>query len=1073
MRFRICYFKVLMLLVCCMSLNSLQALAQNKITVEGVVKSSDGEPLPGASVTVKDSKAGVVTNLNGQYSISVEKGKILIYQYLGYTTLAKGVTDQKAMNVTLEVERSSLNEIVVIGYGTQKKSSVTGAVSKLVNTNLDEIPTSRLDDALIGKIAGVTIQNVSSEAGSDPIIRVRGFASINADSGPLIVVDGYPVPDGMSFVNPQDVESVEVLKDAASAAIYGSRAANGVILITTKSGVSNKPKISFKTYYGVRDPYKVNDMMTFSEYVSGLYKDAALRAQDPSVPTIASRQNLATKEEKAGYIIENQISGLATDWQQVGLQNASIYNAQLGISGGNKDLRYYISGGYQKDEAAIRFSENTRGTFKAKINGNLTKKLKFNLNFNPTYVGNSKPPNNFTDYYRFFSFLPTVHNEFTAAFVHQNPQWASVNPGDYAQARHFSGLNYSGLMPDGSIYTSPGAIVPWTTNNNTPISIADRQSVFQSSYRVISSGDLSYEIIPKLILKTSIGGYYNNQDRSDLTLSNAKQDGAVNESDITNRDFKDVLWENTLNYDFKKNNHNFTALVGFTTQQTWLKTSRVVGRDFAADQLDTQPAQIDLAATKTYKDQIGLISYLGRLTYDYKSKYLLSTSFRTDGSSYFNTGRKFGYFPSVSAGWAISNEDFLRDIRSISNLKLRASYGATGNNKIASFSFQNLLYPANYAFGGGNGNVNLGLSPNSDILANPAITWERTYASNFGLDLGLLNNRINLTVEYYNSKTDKLLFNQSTMSFSGSNKFVNNAGKVKNNGIEFEFSSNNIKTRAFDWTTAFNIAANKNKLLDLGGENSQYNYGERNEVYAAILGQPAIQYFGYKTDGVWTSQAMIDEAVATGQTSNISKYYTPGGLKIVDRNNDNKINEDDRTVIGSPFPDFIWGVTNNLKYKSFDLSVSIQGSQGGKLINGDAYYTETKKFNRNFNNENRWVSEMFPGDGKTPYYTNGADMMLTDYVVEDASYASLRNVIVGYTFPSKTVKKAGLSGLRLYASADNLLYLMGKDYRAINPEARTTSTTETNPYYSPLVDGYQRGAFPILRTFTFGIDLNF
>lgn len=1054
--------------LCCITDST---LAQTKVKVQGVIKSETGETLPGVSVMVKDTKTGVVSDLNGRYSISVEKGKILLFNFLGYKPYAVGISQAKTLDVVLEEQKSKLDEVVVIGYGTQKKSSVTGAVSKLVNTNLDEVPTSRLDNALIGKISGVTIQNVTSEAGADPVIRVRGFSSINTDSGPLIVVDGYPVPDGMSFVNPQDVESVEVLKDAASAAIYGSRAANGVILITTKSGASSTPKISFKTYYGARDPYKLNDIMTFSEYMEGLYRDAALREQDPSVP--ANKKNLATTSEKASYIIENQITGEATNWQEVGLQNAYIYNAQLGISGGSKDLRYYISGGYQKDQAAIKYSENTKGTFKAKINGNLTKKLKFNLNFNPTYVNTDRPTVNFTDYFRFYSFIPTVHNAFTAAFVHQNPQWADVNVGDFAQARHFANLNYSGLMPDGSVYTSSGTIVPWSTQNNTPTSIASRTSRAQTSYRLLSSGDLSYEILPKLVFKTSIGAYYNNQEDRDLTLSNAKQDGAVNESDIRNRDYKDVLWENTLNYTLKKGNHNFTGLLGYTTQQTWIKTSRVVGRDFAADQLDTQPAQIDLAETNTYKDRVGLISYLGRLTYDYKNTYLLSTSFRTDGSSYFNTGRKFGYFPSVSAGWVISNEKFLQHVRAISNLKLRSSYGATGNNKIASFSYQNLLYPANYGFGGGNGSVVLGLSPNGEILANPAITWERTYAYNLGLDLGLLNNRLNLTVEYYNSKTDKLLFNQSAMSFSGSNKFVNNAGKIKNSGVEFEFSSNNIKTKDFEWNTALNISSNKNVLLDLGGEKTQYNYGERNEVYEAAVGHPAIQYYGYQTDGVWTSQAMIDEAEAAGQTSNISKYYTPGGLKIVDRNNDNIIDEKDRTAIGSPFPDFIWGVTNNFKYKGFDLSLSIQGSQGGELINGDAYYQETKKFNRNFNNENRWVSDMFPGDGKTPYYTNGVNMMLTDYVVEDASYASLRNVILGYTLPKKWAKKAGLTALRLYASAENLLYFMGKNYRAVNPEARTTSNTETNPYYSPLVDGYQRGAFPVLRTFTFGVDLNF
>lgn len=1047
-----------------------QAVAQTRVKVQGVVKSDDGELLPGVSVSVKDSKTGTITNLNGEYTITAEKGKILIFKFLGYKTVAQGVTDQKVMNVTMEVERSMIDEVVVIGYGTQRKSSVTGAVSKLVNTNLDEIPTSRLDNALIGKIAGVTIQNVTSEAGGDPVVRVRGFSSISANSSPLVVVDGYPVPDGLSFVNPQDVESVEVLKDAASAAIYGSRAANGVILITTKQGNSEKPKYSFKTYYGLHNAYELNPLYTFTEYTEKLYREAALRANDPSVA--ANRQNLIQPSERASYILENQIIGEATDWQQLALRNTSaIYNAQLGISGGVKDLKYYISGNFQKDEGVMNYSQNDRMNIRAKINGNLSKKVKFSVNVSPSYVGNTKPANNFTDYFRFPTFLLPYHNEFTAQFAHQNSQWADILPGDYAQARHFNGLSYAGTMPDGSFWTSDGPVDPFGTQNNTPLSIAARENINKKTYRLLGNTDLSYEPVKNLVFKTSVGGYYTDQIDNDFTMSDAKQDGAVNEAIIGNRKYKDFLWENTLNYSLKKGNHNFTGLLGYTMQQTWIDQSRIVGRDFPTEDFTTisQAAQIDQADTYTLKDQIGLLSYLGRLTYDYKGKYLFSSSFRIDGSSYFKKGNQYGSFPSVSGGWLISNEDFMQNQKLISNLKIRTSYGATGNNRINSFAYQDLLYPANYAFGGGTGTVNSGLSPNGALLANPNITWERTFESNTGLDVGFLNNRFNLTLEYYNSVTDRLLYNQAAMSFSGSNEFINNAGKVRNQGIEVEITSNNYKSKKVDWTTSITFSHNKNKLLELGGEPYQYNFGERNEVYAAIVGEPAIQFYGYKTAGVWTSQAQIDEAKASGITSPLSRYFQAGGLKYVDINGDKVINSDDRTQLGSPFPDFNWGISNSIKVGSFDLNVLIQGSQGGKLINGDANYNETKRYNKNFNTDNRWLSEMYPGDGKTPYYTNGENWLLSDYVIEDASYASIRTAILGYTLPSKFAKKAGVSSLRVYTSADNLLYFMGKSYRGINPEARTTSSA----YASPLVDGYQRGAFPLVRTFTFGVDINF
>lgn len=1045
-----------------------KTLAQTKVKIQGTVKTPDGEALSGASVKVKDGKQGTMTNEKGEFSISVETGKILLINYLGYQLYGHPVTKNETITVTLQELKNNLEDVVVIGYGTQKRSSVTGSVSKLKNTNLDEMPTSRLDNALIGKIAGVTIQNVSSEVGAAPTVRVRGFNSISADSQPLVVVDGYPVPDGLSFVNPQDVESIEVLKDAASGAIYGSRAANGVILITTKGGVSDKPRYTFKSYYGFKNPYSVNPILSVGEYTNLLFQEAALRQTDP---TVASSQiNLITPAERAAYVIENQIAGYPTDWQQEALQNGAISNIQFGISGGKKDIRYYLSANGQKDKAVLKFNENTRLNVKAKVDGELSKRVRFSFNINPSYIKTIRPASNFTDYFRFASFLPVYHDAFTSAFVHQNAQWANIAPGDFIQARHFNGLTYSGFMPDGSLWSSNGTVEPFSTSNNTPLSIAARENITQQTYRVLGGGDLSVTVAKNLIFKTSVGGYYSSQENTTFTKSGARKDGDVNQAVIYNKLYLDLLWENTLNYSLKAGNHNFTGLVGYTAQQTKTKESNIVGRNFPTEDFKTlnQAGQIDQALTNTLEYPKGLLSYLGRVNYDYKGKYLLSASFRADGSSNFGPGKKWGYFPAISGGWAISNENFMKSADWISSMKLRASYGVTGNNNIPAFSYVNLLYPSNYSFGSGTGTVGLGLSPNSNVLANPDISWERTFEFNTGLDVSFLKDRFALTLEYYNSITDQLLYQANTQSFSGSNEYFRNAGKLRNQGAEVELTMNNLKTKNFSWSTNLNVSATRNKLVALGGEPVQYKYGERNEIYANIVGDRAIQFFGYKTDGIWTSQAEIDAAKATGQTSTLSKYFAAGGLKYVDVNGDNKIDIDDRTVLGSPFPDFTWGVTNTFKYKGFDLSVLIQGVQGGSLINGDANYNESRKYNENFI-ANRWISAANPGDGKTPYYTNGENWLLTDYVLEDASYAALRNVILGYTFASKISKKLGVSGIRLYSSVDNLLYLMGSSYRGINPEARTTSSA----YASPLIAGYQRGAFPIARTYTFGLDVNF
>lgn len=1062
------YLREILLIVFSWALFLNPGFSQTRVKIQGLVKSPGGETLPGASVTVKDSKQGTVTNNKGEFSINAETGQLLLFNYLGYQAQAYAVKGATTITITLEESPNTMNELVVIGYGTQKKSSVTGAVSKLKNDNLDEIPTSRLDNALIGKIAGVTIQNVSSEVGADPIVRIRGFSSISANSQPLVVVDGYPVPDGLSFVNQQDVESIEVLKDAASGAIYGSRAANGVILITTKSGNSDKPRYSVKSYYGFKKPYALNPIISITDYTKMLFDEAALRENDPTVP--ANAKNLITGPERAAYIIENQISGVPTDWQQEALQEASIANIQLGISGGKKDLKYYISASGQKDQAILKYSDNERLNVKAKIDGALSKKVDFSINFNPSYIKTQRPAVNFTDYFRFGSFLPVYHNEFTAAYVRQNAQWTNILPGDFVQARHFNGLQYSGTMPDGSLWTSSGPVEPFATSNNTPLSIAARETRDQQTYRMLGSGDVSIKFLPNLIFKSSVGGYFSQQENNTFTKSSARKDGDVNEATVYTRNYLDVLFENTLNYNLSRGNHNFTGLLGFTTQQTMIKESNMVGRNFPTDEFETlnQAAQIDQALTRTLKDRIGLISYLGRFTYDYKSKYLLALSYRMDGSSYFAKGQKYGSFPAISAGWGIAKEDFMKNINWLSNMKLRASYGATGNNKIESFAFQNLLYPGNYAFGSGTGGVNLGLAPNADVLANPNITWERTFEFNTGLDLGFMKDRFGLTLEYYNSNTEKLLYKRSTQSFSGSFEYFDNSGRVKNQGVEIELTSNNIRNDKFQWTTALNFSANRNRLLELGGEPFQYNYGERNEIYGAMVGQPAIQFFGYKTSGVWTSQAQIDEAKAGGQTSTLAKYFAPGGLRFVDVNGDNKIDVNDRTTLGTPFPDFTWGINNSFKYKGFDLNILIQGVQGVQVINGDANYNESRRYNKNFN-ENRWISAANPGDSKTPYYTNGENWLLTDYVIEDGSYAAIRNVILGYSLPSKFTKKLGVKGLRIYSSADNVVYLMRSSYRGINPEARTTSSQ----YASPLIDGYQRGAFPISRTYTFGIDLNF
>jgi hypothetical protein len=384
------------------------------------------------------------------------------------------------------------------------------------------------------------------------------------------------------------------------------------------------------------------------------------------------------------------------------------------------------------------------------------------------------------------------------------------------------------------------------------------------------------------------------------------------------------------------------------------------------------------------------------------------------------------------------------------------------------FAFLDLLYSANYPLGSGTGASVVGLVPSRDILSNPDITWERTFQYNSGLDVALFRNAVVFSVDVYQSKTEKLLQKQSTLAFAGVPQFWNNIGSLQNRGIEFEITTNNLRKKNFKWTTSANISHNKNKILELGEEAFLLNQGERTELYLNKVGRPLVEFFGYKTDGVWLSQADITAAQAAGLKSSLSNVFVPGGIKLVDLNGDKKIDANDRTGIGSPYPKFNYGITNNFTYRAFDLSFLIQGSQGGQLVNGDPNYNETKRYNRNYN-ANRWLSPMFPGDGKTPYSTVGFNWMLTDYVVEDASYYALREVIVGYTLPKKIAKTIHLSSMRVYFSAQNLYFHNADNYRGINTEARFT----TGPYNTPLIDGYQRGGFPMPKTILFGLDINF
>ncbi|MBN3581559.1 TonB-dependent receptor [Algoriphagus aestuarii] len=1011
---------------------------ESATVITGQVIDNQGLEIPGVNVLIKGTSTATVTDLDGRFRISAKASDTILFSFIGYSTEEVLVGTQTELNIVLKENLSDLEEVVVVGYGTQKKSHLTGAVSKLENKNLGDLPILQADQALQGKIAGVQIQNTTSEAGVSPSIRIRGNSSIGANNEPLVVVDGFPTPDGLSFINPNDIESIEVLKDAASAAIYGSRGANGVIIVTTKSGVVDKPTFTFKMFTGVKNPYKVHDMLTSKEYAEMLWEEQSRGGAGPTI------------HEQAAWSVDN-----VTNWQEEGLRQGVVSSYQLGVSGGKKDITYLISGGYNDEKAMLINNDFERFNLRMKMDANLSKVLKVGVNINPSYTKRILPASNFTDYFRTPSFMPVKHTAETSALT-------GIPVGEWAHGRHFSNILYEFTTPQGDAVSTTSAR-PWSTSNNNPKFISDNDTRTDNQYRLLASTYLQINLGKNLFFKASQGAYITNRIQEEYRNEGTNRAGDPNRASQETNLRIDLLSENILSYNKQFGDHEISALGGFTAQKVTNSYSSLVGTNFPTDYVPTLNAAtvIDLVNTYTLKEETLLLSYLARASYAYKNKYLFSASARADGSSLFGADNKWGWFPSVSAGWVMSEEDFMRNSSVIDMLKVRGSYGVTGNNDIENYASVNRLYPENYVFGPGTGSLVPGLAQSGSTLANTSIAWERTFSTNLGLDIGFFENKFSLSAEYYQSTTDQLLLRQPTLAFTGFTEFWNNIGKIQNNGFEFELNLNNVNKEKFQWSTAINLSTVRNKLVEFSGEDRLLSYGERNEIYLAQVGQPYIQFFGYKTIGVWNSQEEID--------SNASNSLDrPGGLRLLDANEDGVIDDDDRVVLGNPFPDFTWGITNNFNFGNFDLSVLIQGVQGIDVFNGDGHYNETKRTNRKYV-ENRWVSPESPGDGNTPYSTNGIGWQFTDYMIEDGSYMSVRDIVLGYTLPRSLTEKIKLKGLRVYGSAQNALYITSKNYRGINPEARSTSSQ----YESPLISGYQRGSFPVPRAFVFGVDVSF
>ncbi len=998
------------------------AMAQDSYTLSGVVTDEANVPVPGASVIIMNSQKGTSTNFDGEYSLEVQNGDVVQFSSLGFATQTVTITGQTEVNITMAEDSSQLDEVVVVGYGTRKKVHMTGAVASVVNDDLDQIAVARVDDALVGQIAGVNIAATEGEAGSAPTIRIRGVGSLNGSSAPLIVVDGLPVDsDFLGNLDMNEVESFDVLKDAASSAIYGSRGANGVILITTKQGKAGKTKFSYNTYTGFKEARQSDAYyFTVAETV-----EAELAANGVLTDRTAYKKLLV------------DTTGIDRDWQDVIFDGGVLQNHSISARGGNENTRFSASLGYLHDEGVLLTDDFKRYNARLKVDTKLDK-FSFGINLAPSYSKRRRFDGSAHDILRQTPWLPLYHDENSINFVDFNT-YPNVQIGDYAIQRHFD--NYD-LYGDGSVEQD----ISNTSNTNPAAKVLERD---RNDYKFKLAGGIyaQYEIADGLNFRLGLSGDYQNtfRDRWQGVESNRNGASAASYS-VSNENRHHILTEGYFTYDKVIGDNDINVIVGASAESWQFQGDRSTGSGYSSDLIRTLSAATVLNSIGSYLLEERFQSYFGRVNYAYQNKYLASLSYRRDGSSIFGTDNKFGDFPAASVGWRVTEEDFLKDNSFLSELKLRASYGFTGNKDIDTGSSETDLYPSlgllgTEVYNGQGAFIALNIE-------NPGIQWERLEEFNPGVDFGFFNNRITGSIDYYERTSDQLLLDNPVASTTGFSSALVNLGKVKNSGWEFEVRTKNISSEDFRWNSTFLASMNDNELLDFADANGQIQNvdSKRAAEWINLVGNPISSYYG------WVVDTDIPQEFIK------SPFHPAGGeaqdVYVKDLNGDGLIDDDDKAILGNPYPDLIWSLGNDFKYKNLDLSILVQGSHGAEIRNmGDQYL-----FNH-FNSGQDFDPAITPNQGfiKQKIFTND--------IIQDASYVAIRNITLGYNFPIKFVEKLKMSSARIYGTGQNLLYLTADDYTGFNPESINSTSATTY--------GYQRAGSPIFSTISIGVNLEF
>lgn len=1058
--------------------------------ITGKVESDDGTPLPGVTVLVKGTAVGATTDFDGNYTINIPSSNrdnaVLVFSSLGFVTQEVVVKEQAEINIKLIEDAVGLDEVVVVGYGTQKKSHLIGAISKVGGEDVSLVPVSSVDEALRGQVAGLQIRNTTGEVGQAQEIRIRGVSSINASNTPLIVIDGIAIPDlDISAVDANDIQSIEVLKDAASTAIYGSRGATGVILITTKNGSSGKKTtyslnlqsgIKSPLYrYNVYDQFESNDIKLLRQQMAwetpflelGLKPTLQFDANNNPLPNPSGTLYPTMESYLQGSGIERMKTMIALesgghDWIEDMTRNLATFSKySLTATGGNEVTNFYVSGNYQNNEGLIKDNRYERTNFLLKLNTKLSNKLSLDVSVSPQFIKSERSTVNFNLGLPYDNFMPIYHNEFTS-FLTRNV----FTPGEYTRSSHF-GSGTPVLSWDqyyawkrGELTSLPNDLPTTRLSSSSatnPIARQNERERLNNEFRIISSLNFNWEISKKLNFRSSYSYYFTQRGNTDT--QSEKYNRYANRTAINyDRNINKFINENILSYTNEFGNHNLSLLGGITEEFTKYNFSRIEGSNIPLGMpLTVNNATVisqDPLDTFAYQEKEVLLSGLFRVNYDFKNKYLFSASIRADGSSIFASGNRWGYFPSLSVGWRMDKEPFMESINWLSNLKYRFSYGQSGNNNIARYSYLDRLVSRNYT--NGPGSVTAGLGLDNITKGNPDITWEKTNQLNYGLDIGLFKNRIGVTAEYYYTLTDDLLLQKTLTLSTGFQNVWENVGRIKNEGIEVQLNTTNINTSNFRWKSTLNYAQNKSKLIDFGGQYQMFSYGRRLNEYLMQVGLVPSNIYGWKTNGIFRTLEELNNS-PRGDVDIV------GSLRRVDLDGDGKITEADKTIIGNPVPKFNWGFSHNFSYKSFDLSFLLEGAHDFDVMNLD-YYNYTMRDNISDHFEGAYLDEFH---GHKPIVRGGVKWEYTDYIVYDASYISLRNVSLGYSLNKKHLKKLGMSKFRLYFTGVNVLHYIYGNYSGINPEYKDSN------YNTVLTGGEQSYTLPLERSFVLGVDIKF